>query len=322
MSVAATRWLLVLLVAWAGMFLASPAAAQSCTATATAVSFGNVATGGNTAYSANALVTLSCTGNTNQVIQYCPYIDGGPSPGASGPRYMAAGASRLAFDVYQDAALSQRYANGVVVGANTGFSYQLGSNGSGSTSFTVYGRIPAGQQAVPLGSYAVALSAGTQIAYAGGFNTTDPVNCTNVGTRSMTPAFTVNVSATNQASCTLATTPVQFGTVQLLNVNRDATASVSVTCSSGASFAIAMNGGANGGTSGTTRKMASGARLVTYGLYRDAGRATPWYSDAAGTLGGTGTGAAQSFTVYGRVPPQTTPAPGTYADTVIVTVTY
>jgi spore coat protein U-like protein len=38
---------------------------------------------------------------------------------------------------------------------------------------------------------------------------------------------------------------------------------------------------------------------------------------------GTGTGATQpAVTVYGRVPPQTTPAIGTYTDTVVVTVTY
>nr|WP_281033880.1 spore coat protein U domain-containing protein [Mesorhizobium sp. M4B.F.Ca.ET.049.02.1.2] len=36
----------------------------------------------------------------------------------------------------------------------------------------------------------------------------------------------------------------------------------------------------------------------------------------------TGVGTAQNLTVYGRVPPQTTPSPGVYTDTVIVTVTY
>jgi len=40
------------------------------------------------------------------------------------------------------------------------------------------------------------------------------------------------------------------------------------------------------------------------------------------TVASTGTGAAQSFTVYGRIPSQTTPAPATYTDTITVTVTY
>jgi spore coat protein U-like protein len=40
------------------------------------------------------------------------------------------------------------------------------------------------------------------------------------------------------------------------------------------------------------------------------------------TVSATGNGAAQTHTVYGRVPAQTTPAPATYSDTVTVTVTY
>ncbi|EEF26199.1 conserved hypothetical protein [Ricinus communis] len=40
------------------------------------------------------------------------------------------------------------------------------------------------------------------------------------------------------------------------------------------------------------------------------------------TVAGTGTGNAQLLTIYGRVPPQTTPSSGTYTDTVVVTLTY
>jgi spore coat protein U-like protein len=40
------------------------------------------------------------------------------------------------------------------------------------------------------------------------------------------------------------------------------------------------------------------------------------------TVSSTGTGAVQSFTVYGQVPAQSTPAPGAYSDTITVTVTY
>lgn len=35
-----------------------------------------------------------------------------------------------------------------------------------------------------------------------------------------------------------------------------------------------------------------------------------------------GNGNAQSYTVYGRVPPQATPAPGTYLSTVTATVVF
>jgi spore coat protein U-like protein len=86
---------------------------------------------------------------------------------------------------------------------------------------------------------------------------------------------------------------------------------------------VSLNGGTTGGTP-TNRKMSKGAERVTYGLYKDNARTQPW-GDAGtpgSTVAGTGTGAAQPLTVYGRVPPQTTPSAGVYTDTVVVTITY
>jgi spore coat protein U-like protein len=40
------------------------------------------------------------------------------------------------------------------------------------------------------------------------------------------------------------------------------------------------------------------------------------------TVAGVGNGAAQPYTVYGRVLPQVTPAPGAYSDTITITVTF
>ena len=52
-------------------------------------------------------------------------------------------------------------------------------------------------------------------------------------------------------------------------------------------------------------------------------RTQPWgNSSGVITAAGTGSGLAQSLTVYGRVPAQTTPSPGAYTDTVVVTLTY
>jgi spore coat protein U-like protein len=69
--------------------------------------------------------------------------------------------------------------------------------------------------------------------------------------------------------------------------------------------------------------MSQASQNITYGLYRDSARAQPW-GDSAGTntAAGTGSGLAQTVTVYGRVPAQTTPSPGTYSDTVVVTISY
>ena len=303
-------------------FAASPARAQQCTATATAMTFGAISTVDNMTHDTTATVTLSCTGPREQVVQYCPYVSGGYNPGASGPRYINLNAQRMAFDVYRNAARTQRYANGVVIGSGVGASFRLGVNGSGSVTITLYGRIAAGQQALPTGGYVSAFTPGSQVAYAGGRDLATPVNCADVGTRSLTPSYMLNVSATNQASCTLAASNMSFGSVATLDTIRDAMGGVSVTCSAGATFNIGMNGGANGGTGGTNRRMASGAGHITYGLYRDAGRSQPWYTDANGMLSSTGTGANQNLPIYGRVPAQPTPAAGNYTDAVIVTITY
>jgi spore coat protein U-like protein len=71
--------------------------------------------------------------------------------------------------------------------------------------------------------------------------------------------------------------------------------------------------------------MTAGANLLNYNIYTTTGRTTVWGDGTAGTatLAGTGTGAAQAVTVYGRVNSGQTSVPaGSYADTVAVTVTY
>jgi spore coat protein U-like protein len=67
----------------------------------------------------------------------------------------------------------------------------------------------------------------------------------------------------------------------------------------------------------------SGSNFINYALYRDSARTANWGNTVGtDTVSGTGTGANQSLTVYGRVPAQTTPVAGTYTDTIVVTVTY
>jgi spore coat protein U-like protein len=69
--------------------------------------------------------------------------------------------------------------------------------------------------------------------------------------------------------------------------------------------------------------MINGTNTVGYQLYRDTGRTQVWGTTiGTDTVAGTGNGTSQAITVYGRVPPQTTPPAATYNDTVNVTVTY
>ena len=84
-----------------------------------------------------------------------------------------------------------------------------------------------------------------------------------------------------------------------------------------------LDAGLNGGGNINARRMVLGTGAVGYQLYSNATRTTVWGNTAgSNTVAGSGTGATQNYTVYGLVPAQTTPAAGTYQDTITVTVTY
>ncbi len=128
-----------------------------------------------------------------------------------------------------------------------------------------------------------------------------------------------NAQITIQAQCVVSSpNTLDFGSSGLLNGNVDAQMNFTVECTNGTAYTIAMNDGAN--AAGTQNRMANGGQFVNYELYTDSNRTTVW--DSTSTVSGTGTGDPITHTVFGRVPAQTTPAPGTYTDTVTITVSY
>jgi spore coat protein U-like protein len=159
---------------------------------------------------------------------------------------------------------------------------------------------------ITLGLAAALVVAGTAAAYAA------------------TATSNFQVRITINATCTAATaTDLDFGTAGVLASNIDTTSSLQVTCTNTTPYNIGFNAGVNG-TGVTARKLkAGGSEMIAYSIYSDAGRTTNWGNTVGtDTVAGTGNGSAQSYTAYGRVPPQTTPTPGNYTDTITVTVTY
>ena len=142
-----------------------------------------------------------------------------------------------------------------------------------------------------------------------------------------TTTSNMGVSAGVTSNCAVSTSPIAFGNVDVTSgSNVDGTGGISVTCTSGTAWAASADAGLGTGASLVTRKMANGANLLDYALYTDSARSNVWGDGAEGataTLSDTGTGAAQSKTIYGRVPSGQTSLPaGEYLDTVTVTVTY
>ena len=137
-----------------------------------------------------------------------------------------------------------------------------------------------------------------------------------------TSTFTVQVTLT--ASCVInSASTLNFGSQGVLIANVDNTSTLQVQCTNTTPYNIGLDAGTGTGATVAVRKMTGGANTVNYSLYSDSGRATVWGNTiGTNTVAATGNGAAQSYTVYGRIPPQTTPAPASYTDTVTVTVTY
>lgn len=141
-----------------------------------------------------------------------------------------------------------------------------------------------------------------------------------------TDTANLNVTITITSVCdihTTAPTPVNFGSVASSATNVDQQGQLTVLCTPGTAYTIALGNGQNG-TDANSRKMASGANLVPYQLYRDAARNDVWGSTTGtggNVLAGSGTGAPVAVPVYGRVPSANFPA-GTYNDVVIATITY
>jgi spore coat protein U-like protein len=140
-----------------------------------------------------------------------------------------------------------------------------------------------------------------------------------------TTTATFNVQLIIASECIIqSATDLDFGTDGVIAAAIDASSTLGIQCTSGTAYTVGLNAGTGSGATVAARRMTgSGAPTVTYSLYRDAGRTQVWGTTiGTDTIAGTGNGAVQSLTVYGRVPTQTTPQPDTYTDTITVTVTY
>jgi len=135
---------------------------------------------------------------------------------------------------------------------------------------------------------------------------------------------TLGVSLTINAGCTVASTPVAFTAQGVISSTVNNTGTVSVVCTNTTPYNVELDEGAGASASVTARKMTGpGSATVAYALYQDSGHSTNWgKTDNTDTASGTGNGTTQALTVYGQILSQTTPAPGSYADTVNVTVTF
>jgi len=128
----------------------------------------------------------------------------------------------------------------------------------------------------------------------------------------------------------VSATPLDFGPagIALASTPITANGTISVRCTRGVSYTVALNAGQGSGATVAQRRLTrgGGTQTLLYRLYRDSARGQLWGDGSAGTstLAATGAGieTATMHTVYGTLPAQTVPPTGQYADTITVTVTY
>ena len=137
---------------------------------------------------------------------------------------------------------------------------------------------------------------------------------------------TFDVTLTIIADCTIAATPLNFGSSQgVLATAVNSTTTMSVTCTNTTPYNVGLSAGTVGGSTTSARLMAgttagNTSTTLAFSLFQTAG-ATNWgNTQGTDTKSGTGSGAAQTLTVYGTVPAQNTPQPDTYKTTITATV--
>ena len=142
------------------------------------------------------------------------------------------------------------------------------------------------------------------------------------------------VSASVAASCNISTTDLDFGTYDgiVAHASQDLTktATISATCTSGSIVVITMGAGHHGHYLAPSRHMKNEGSnsYLKYEIYADASHTIVWnYSQVSmssvASVTGTGTGASQDMTVYGKVfKNQKDAAAGSYTDTVTLVVNY
>ncbi|WP_274426589.1 Csu type fimbrial protein [Chelativorans sp. YIM 93263] len=318
------RLLLPFLVFLGAVLMAGMARAQTCSFSVTDVNFGNVDTLSGAAVDATGSVSVTCRALLAPVlpVRVCLNLNAGSGGATSGTRQMRNAANApLNYNFFQDAARQTPWGSREqpALGNPVALIFNTLLLGIPQTqTATIYGRVLPSQQSTATGFYTSAFS-GAQVTFNYVASLLLPANCSNVTQNTIRPPFMVQANVV--PNCSVTAQNIDFGSHGVLDTAADAAGRLDVTCTPGTAYTVALDNGLTG-TGPTARRMTLGGQAVVYGLYKDTARSQPWGSSGSQLLSGSGTGATQSVSVYGRVPAQPTPGPGTYTDTVVVTVTY
>ena len=309
-----------------------PTAAQSCWIPgSTSIDFGVV--GNATGKDIQSSVTFVCQGANapgTRYVRLCVFIpEGAPITGIA-PRYMTNySGAQMKYDLYSDPARSQIIGPPPAGGGFPVYSLTLAvpQNTQPSITIPLYGRVPAGQNLPATNAFQSQIN-GAVVQWAASNTGTPPPSC-SAGIVTGSVQFYAGVRATVSNSCSIAisqASDLDFGSRTALASAVDGASTITLACPDNVSWKVGLDNGQH--ASGTQRRMQRPAGdAIRYDLYRDPARTQRWGNDTAGgtdTVNGSGAGQPDPrvLTVYGRVPAQALAPPGTYTDTITVTLVY
>ncbi len=315
------KWLLCLCMA---MTWAHEAHAQNCVLNIGNMSFGTLS--GAAGADATSSFVLDCNVATgNPLLRVCISI-GAPGFGDVRDRKMSGPASaQLAYNLYSDSARTQIW--GSILGAlpPPPLDYPI-SGGKVHASIPLYGRVASGQGTLPGGSYSASYAPTDVLVGIRDYSVT-PSSCASILPNPSISQSQLYINANLAADCTVSATLIDFGQRGALNTDTDATGTVTASCGGGIAYSLSMNAGTGVGATLANRVMtrSGGTETLRYNLYSNTGRTSVWGDGSAGTatVSGSGNGSNQTYTVYARMPAQApVPRPGSYKDSITLTITY
>lgn len=244
--------------------------------------------------SGTTLGSITCPSN----LRYNIGLSAGTGRGATVTlrKLTGPGAATLNYQLFQDAAETVNWGNTNNVDTKPG----IGNNSAQPVS--IYYQIPADQYVAP-GTYQDTITLSV-------FNTS--------------PLTTISfaVVALVQATCTISATPLAFG--NYIGTQNDAAGTLTITCTNTTPYNVGLSAGtAPGGTVKTRAMTGPGGQLLNYAIFQESARSLNWGNTVGtDTVTGQGTGHAGGISLYGRIPAGQHIRPGSYADTVIATITY
>jgi spore coat protein U-like protein len=315
--------LILFLAVWALLgLLPRDASAQTCSATPSALSFGNVSPIALSAVPATGSILVQCTWPAVTLLPsalVCLNMAGAAS------RSMLGGTTQLQYGLYQDSAHSIGWGSTALGTAPISLVLDKPATGlSASATVYYYGLVGANQPTVPTtGNSSTAYSdTVTQLTVNYAFFLLLSPGCAGATSSASGTAF--NVGATVVNNCLISATNIAFTSQGVLNSALSATGAITARCTNGDAFRISLSSGSSGNVAARQMQRSGGGGAVKYQLYVDSAHAHAWGDGSAGTTmaTGTGTGNPVSINVYGLVPAQSTPMPGSYSDSITATISF